>query len=204
MEEKKSRKKAGVSVGTIIAIFAIAFILIFSMPSPRLVNEDGSWQIIWSGNLVSAAENNPGAGATGFLEFFVINHTASPDTVYAQNTSTTLETWCDAVNLGYASADEFNIEIAHSVTFDLLCKVRFNKTHAWNGTAFIDSDTRVNITCTGDVTIADETGTNVVGHNDSGLDYIWINVYWDNSGSGYSINKDDTFDVTEISIEAKF
>jgi len=203
-EKKKGYKKAGVSLGTVAGVAIVATLLILTGPTPRIVNEDGVWQIVWGGNLVSAAENDPGAGASGFLEIFFVNHTATPTTTYTQNTSATIEGWCTAANLGFASADEFNVEIAHSVTFDIVVRVRFNQTHAHNGSDFVDGDTRVNITCSGDLTIADVTGTNVVSHNDSALDYIWINVYWDNGGAGYSINKDETFDVDEISIEAKF
>ena len=206
-EKKKGYKKAGVSLGTVAGVAIVATLLILTGPTPRIVNEDGVWQVVWEGNLASAAENDPGAGASGFLQIFFINHTAAPATAYDENTSATLETWCTANMPGktpYASADEFNVEIDHSTTFDILVRVRFNQTHAHNGTAFVDSDTRVNITCSGDLSIADATGTNVVSHNTSGGTFIWINVYWNNGGAGYSINKDETFDVDEISIEAKF
>ena len=191
-------KKASIIFG-----FVVAFLLVMSNIQLQLNNE-GSWKIVWDGNLVSAAENDPGSGASGFLEFFIINHSATPATAYNENDSAVLEGWCTAANLGYASADNFNIEVAHSVTFDIVVRVRFNKTNCWDGAKFIGSRTRVNITCSGDLVISDVTGTNVESYNNTGQNFIWINVYWDNGGAGYSINADDTFDVSEISIEAKY
>lgn len=205
-KDKKLRyKKAGISWGAVASIVIVTLVIIATAPKPELkVNDDGEYHVIWSGNLVSAAENNPGSGASGFLEFFIINHSAAPASAYDENDSATLEGWCTAANLGYASADSFNIEAAHSTTFDIVVRVRFNKTHCWDGAQFIGTRTRVNITCSGDLVISDVTGTNVESYNNSGQDYIWINVYWNNGGAGYSINADETFDVTEISIEAKY
>lgn len=209
MESKKDKSKKKATIYGSLAVVAIvvfaAWTIMFHIPKPVIEpTDEGTWHVIWRGSLADAAENDPGAGASGFLEIFYVNHTASPATAYDENTSTTIEGWCTAANLGYATADEYNIEISHSVTFDIVVRVRFNKTHCWNGTDFIGSRTRVNFTASGDLTIADETGTNVETDNSSAKSYIWINVYWDNSGSGYSINADETFDNDEISIEAKY
>lgn len=205
----KEFRKKGVRAGVVASIIVLSLLAYFTLPRPILEqdNDDGTWHIIWKGSLAEAAENDPGAGATGFLEIFFINVSATPSQTYTQNDSSVYESWCTAYMPGktpYASTDNFNVEIEHNKAFTILGRFRFNRTHAHNGTIFRDADCRVNITTTGAIVINDVTGTNVVSHNVSTENYIWINVYWDNGGAGYTINKDQSFDVTEISIEAKF
>lgn len=206
--KKTNRKKAGKSLSMVFAVTVTLLLIVFSMPQPVLVEDEGTYRVIWKGNLASAAEGNPGSGASGFLEIFYVNHSGAPAGAYEENTSATIEGWCTA-GYGYASADNFLLQISSAVTFDIVVRVRFNKTHAWETDKFIDTDCRVNITHTGldGNAISDVTGTNVITHNDSSDEYIWINVYWDNSGSGYTIAAGGTWDsnqCTEISIEAKY
>jgi hypothetical protein len=120
------------------------------------------------------------------------------------NTSATLETWCDAANLGYASADDFNTELAHSVLFDIVIKVRVNKTHAWDGAKFVDAWVRMNLT-SADLGIGALSAMekNVLT-NDSGDDYIWIMFYYDFSNAGYDLSKDQSADITAIRLEAYY
>jgi hypothetical protein len=209
-EERKIKVKAGIRPGLVIGLIVVSLFVMYSMPHPYIEpgNEEGTWQIIWKGSLAEAAENDPGAGASGFLEIFFINHTATPNTAYTQNTSTTLESWCVANMPGktpYASADSFNVELDHTTTFDILVKVRYNKTEGpWNSTIWNNASWRVNITLTGSITITDATGTNVELVNDSAKAFYWGNVYWNNAGAGYALPADGTATVTEISIEAKY
>lgn len=207
-EKKKSLKKAGASVGTILGVAFITSMLLFTGQTPKLENDEGTWQVVWSGNLVEAAEADPGSGASGFLEIFYVNHSEDPVAAYEENTSATIEGWCTA-GYGYATTDEFDLQLSSAVTFDIVVRARFNKTHAWETDKFIGSDVRVNITHTGldGNPISDENGTRVETHNDSSDEYLWCNFYFNNNGDGYSIaaggaradNK-----CSEISIEAKF
>lgn len=202
-------KKAGVRLGLVVGLVIAMFLVYATFPTPELVmdEETEQWNIVFKGSIAEAAESNPGAGASGFLEIFFTNHSGSPATAYSENTSATLESWCVANMPGktpYASADSYNLELDHSVAFDIVVKVRFNKTHAWNGSAFIDGDTRVNITFSGGgVVIADVTGTNVVVRNDTSDQFIWVNVYWA-AGAGYDLDKSGTSTNSEISIEARY
>jgi hypothetical protein len=203
-KERIKGKKVGVSFATVFTIATVIMLIIMTVPKPVLEDD---WKIVWIGNLASA-EGDPGAGGSGFLEIFYINHTATPGTAYDENDSSVLEGWCTA-GYGYATADEFKLEIDYTKTFDILGRFRWNKTHAWNGTAFIGADCRVKITHTGlnGNPIANVTGTLVITRNVSTEDYIWGNVYWNNGGAGYTIAKNSPYTdnkCTQLCQEARF
>lgn len=205
-------KKRSSRLGLIVGVAIIAFLLYTSVISNIQVKQkEGKWQVLWEGSLAEASEGNPGTGASGFLEIFFVNHSGSPATAYDTNTSSLMETWANA-NMGtgvgnaWANADSFNLQLKHSTTFDVVVRVRYNHTHAWDGVKFVDADTRVNITASGGgVTISGTvSGTNVVSYNNTGMAYIWINVYWTNGGAGYQLTKGGTCTVSSISIQAKY
>jgi len=208
MENIGKKKRTGLVVMLVVGmLFAVSSGLV---PHLHQDTQTEEWQVIWKGNIATAAESTPASGATAFLEIFAINHSASPGTDYARNTSSDFETWCDANGLGYANADEFNEEIASEVSFDFLVRARFNKTHCWDGSKFIDTRCRIKMTVTSDdwldgENIADVEGTLVVSYNNSGANFIWVNCYWDaDDTNGYQLSDDGTITVSEISIEAKF
>jgi len=201
---KEGTKKITIRLGVVSGIVIAVFLASLMTPVPVMEEGQVRWRTIYRGAL---AEADPGSGESGFLEIFFINHTTTPGTAYKQNTSASLEAWCVANMTGktpYATADNFNVSLQHSVYFNIVVRCRFNKTHAWNGTMFMNNSCRVNITLTGDITISDVTGSNVETRNDTSESYIWINTYWDNSGAGYILWKDETADITEISIEAQY
>lgn len=213
-EIKKSfSKKAGVGWGTIISIVIVGMLFATgSLPIPMIKNNEGTWHLVWEGSLAEAAEANPGSGASGFLEIFFVNHTTTPTTTFLQNTSATIEGWCDANLLpagvathAYATADNFNLQLKHSTTFDIVIRVRYNKTHAWDGSKFIDGDTRVNITCAGFATMSDVIGTNVVSRNNTGDSYLYVNVFWQDAdggtGTGFTLSKGAVWSANTISIK---
>jgi hypothetical protein len=207
---KEYFKKRGVHLAVICGVFCVSFMIAAQMYTPTLKYEP-TWHIVWEGSLAEAAEGNPGAGASGFLEIFFINHSAAPATAYDDNTSGTYETWANA-NLGsgvgnaWANADAFNLQIKHSVAMDVVVRARWNRTNAFNGTMFRGADCRINITASGGgITISGATsGTNVVSKNTSTNDFIWINVYWNNAAAGYVLSKGGTCTISMISIQAKY
>lgn len=201
-ERKNNSSKAGKGTGLVI-LLVVGMFLAYNALNPQLQVDEHGYHIIFEGNLAQAAEGNPGAGASGILEIFFINHSAGND--YAsENTSATLETWCTANGLGYASADDFNVELSHSVLFDIAIKVRVNKTHAWDGSKFMDVWVRMNIT-SADLGIGADTAMDKsVLQNDSGENYIWLMFYYDFSGSGYDLSKDESADITSIKLEAYY
>jgi hypothetical protein len=212
---KENIKRRWSSIATIIGIFLICFVLVFQVPQPRLKTVP-TWHVIWEGSLAEATEANPGAGASGFLEIYFINHTATPTTAYDTNTSSLFETWCNAsldadgaagtTNHAYATADNFNLTVKWGVAMDVVCRARWNRTHAYDGSKFIGSDCRINITMAGGgITILGTTsGTNCISENQTDETYIWINVYWTNGGAGYVLNKNGISLVSQISIQAKY
>jgi len=165
-----------------------------------------------------AAEGNPGAGASGFIEIYFVNHTVTPNTAYAHNTSSDFETWANAnvAASGYnawANADNFLCQLKYGVLFDIVVRVRWNKTHAWDGAKFIGANVRVNITLTGFGTagMTDIVGTGIVSYNNTGAWAIWENWYWQDAdggtGVGFSILKGSPWTankITEIKIWAKY
>jgi hypothetical protein len=199
--KKTNVKKAGAGLGTIVGIIIIGVMLVTSIiPHPKLIDDEGTWHVIWEGSLASATENvSIGAAAGGFLEIFFVNHSAAPSTAYKFNTSTLYEGWADANmragTTGHAHSynDSFKLQLKHSTLFDIVIKCRFNKTQCWNGTAFILSDTRVNITCAGFATMADIVGTSDDTGNSSANNFLWTVTYWqDNNGgtgTGFTLAK---------------
>jgi len=202
----KDIKVKSIRVGLVLALVCAMFV-VGMMPHPTIQNDDKGWHVVWEGSLsdyVYAAEANPGAGVSGILEIFIINHTASPDTAYDENSSSDMESWCTAAGLGYCNADDSNIDIAHTTDFDIVVRVRGNQTICHDGSQFMDSYLRVRIT-SADLSIgADTEMTGVVSQNSSGNTYLWMNFYEDNSGSGYSISRDETAEITSIKFEAYY
>jgi len=224
-DKKSFYKKAGVSFGIIVSVFVIGMFLTTQViPFTKIIQDANNtvkiggfdtyiptWHVIWEGSLAEAAEANPGTGASGFLEIFWINHTATPATAYLQNTSATLEAWCVANMPGltpYASADNFNVQIASNKLFDIVVRCRWNKTVCfdYNKNMFIGVDVRVNISVSGGgITISGaSSGTNVNSYNSSTANYLWTNTYWNSGGTGYYIQKGGTSTVAYISLQARY
>jgi len=184
-------------------IIGVMFCLIWmgAGPYPQLRDDGKSWHIIWEGSFGQAAEAELTSGAGGILEIFFVNHSGSALT---ENTSATIEGWCDDNGLGYASADDFNVELAHSTLFDVGIKVRGNKTQCWRSDKFYDTDLRVRWT-SADLSVgADTAMTGVILDNSTDNTYLWMMFYDDNSGSGFSLSKDASVDITSIKFEAYY
>jgi len=202
-KNKVEYKKAGVRMSIVVAlVIGMAFAFV-AFPHPELVFEDGkNWHVVWEGSFAEAAEADPGAGSSGILEIFFVNHSASNCT---ENTSGTVEGWCDSNNLGYASADDFNLEIAHSVDFDIAIKVRANRTHAYRTDKFFDSDVRIRLTSSDLSIAADTVITGYVLQNGSSDNFIWM--MFETKGkpaSGFSLSKDGSADITSIKFECYY
>jgi hypothetical protein len=212
---KEYFKKKGVRWGVLFGVMAVAFLLSTQMiPTPKLEKEP-QWHILWEGSLAEATEASPAAGASGFLEIFFVNHTAIPATAYDTNTSSEMESWANTsldadgatgtTNHAYAIADNFNLTVQWGEAMDIVIRVRFNKTHAFDGSIFQNTSCRVNLTTTGGgIVIAGTTGTNIVSSNATDHTYIWINCYWNNAHSGYTLSKNGICLITTISIQAKY
>lgn len=194
-----NKKKAGFRAGFIIALVIGMTFAYLTLPTPKL--DTKSWHIVWEGNMAQADEANPGAGAGGILEIFFINHT---DAVTTQNTSATIEGWCDAAGLGYVSADDFNTELAHSVAFDVCVRVRGNETMCDRGGNWFPADLKVEWT-SADLGIgADTAMVGVVSYNNTAANYLWMNFEDDNADAGFTLPKDASYDITSIKLSAYY
>lgn len=199
--EKKSFFKASVFIMLVIGIVMGAFY--YDIVTHQEVK---SWHVVMEWTPVDPvyAEANPGAGASGFLEIFIMNHTGTDDNAYKQNTSATIEGWCDAAGLGYCNADDSEIDIAHSTNFHVLVRVRGNATHCKSGATWYDTDLRVRWT-SADLSVgADTVMTGYATHNASASTYLYMNFWDNNTGSGYSISKGATAEITSIKFEAYY
>ncbi|RLG44518.1 MAG: hypothetical protein DRN81_04415 [Thermoproteota archaeon] len=150
------------------------------------------------------ADANPGAGASGILGIYFINHSAGND--YATvNDSSTLETWCTANNLGFINADDFTVDIAHSVSFDVVTRTRGNRTHAYNTDKFFHTDLNVTWTSSALSVGADTAMTRAVASRNETVDnFIWQNFYDDNSGSGFTIGKGSANVIDDVKFDALY
>jgi hypothetical protein len=198
-----NKKKAGIRVGLILALVIGMTFAYITLPSPQLIQDPNtkSWHVIWESNLASAAEANPGAGAGGILEIYFVNHT---DTVTTQNTTATIEGWCTAAGLGYASADNFNTELAHSVAFDVCVRVRGNETMCDRGGNWFPADLKVEWT-SADLSVgADTAMVGAITLNNTALPYLYMNFEDDNGDAGFTLSKDGTAQITSIKFSAYF
>ena len=191
--KKIELKKASVLVMFIVGILFgfICYDILVNEPVPMK-----KWHVLFKGTLLEAlAEASPGAGASGFLEVFFINHSVGNDYIDV-NTSATLEGWCTANNLGYATADDTEVDLAHSTNFDIAIKVRGNATHCKDGATWMDTHLNVTITWS-DETMTDaqpdhQTTSGHADFNNTAWDYLYVIFAWDNSNSGFTISKGET------------
>ena len=156
-------------------------------------------------SLSPLGEADPGDDATGILSIFGLNYSETPGDVL-QGNGTDWE-----ANIGnnvswYADSDGFSEDSNADEGFYFVVRVRVNKTHCWDSgdNQFVHTRVRVNITTSGDETIAGTSGTAVVSQNSTSDDYIWINYYWDDGDNGYRVTTDGSITISEIKLECKY
>ncbi len=177
---RDSISRKALAVTTVFAIATAIFGAYISLPE-----EAGMGTLT-----VSAAPNDPGTGASGFLEVFIVDHDSGP---YTSNISEG-----DANVIGYANSDSFSIDIPHSTAFDIVVWTRANTSDANDG-SWNTSLIRCNMTATDlGITTLTSMSEEQIGTNST---YIWVNYYLDNGGSGYTINRDETANIDEILYE---
>lgn len=217
MEKKGRIKQAGVTLGTTIAILVvIGIVLNANFGNIVQPTEKEEWQMIYRWTPLGA-ENDPGTGASGFLQIFCINNTADMNTSMYENDSNVLMSWCDANMVAHnssATADAFSVEIESEKTFAIVIRCRFNKTNCGQGSDFWDTrtDCQLTMSCTSwndgndeANTSARDVGAAVVSSNNSAHDFIYINFCWNaDDDAGYQLSDDATLTITEIYIEGKW
>lgn len=200
MKEKKyGLMKAGVL--TSLCVLGISLLLILSYTSPEIPNVPGrvmrykeiglDWLGTYSGT------------ASGVNESFVYAHQNLPNTIYNVNISNTSAS-CYAHS--FYNDTHGGSNVPYSTVFDILVMVRWNVTHAWNGTAFDPTYTRGYCNCT----LLGVTGVlmnqTLIG---SDATYVWYMYYLQDSdggatGSGFTISKGQNITSCSFNFEAYY
>ncbi|MDH7506267.1 MAG: hypothetical protein QHH15_00565 [Candidatus Thermoplasmatota archaeon] len=199
--KKESRsvvKKAGVV--TFLVIGFICGISIVAMLDTSLKPPLKTWHVVseFKPGFPLGDEANPVGG--GILEIFFHPHSSTPGTTYAVNDSSVLE----SASYAWANADNFNLEIPHTVTFDVVVRVRGNRTQCWRNNMWWDSDLKVEWTCADFGVSTDTLMTGVVTANNTGYSYLYMNWYDNNNGAGFSLSKDEIVNIQSIKFSAYY
>jgi len=211
MKDRKKRNRSKFGYG-LIAVLVIGMVFGYmTIPRPVLqVDEDtGEWHIVWEGNLASAAEANPGTGASGFLSVYFHPHQATPHASYFENSSSNLESNCTTNSLGFANADDTEVDLAHSTTFDVVVRARGNVSNCQVGGTWFDTNLKVQWT-SASLAVSADTELSLVGgnasatSNDSAFTYMYMNFWDDNGGTGYTISQDQSLEITSIKLLAYY
>jgi len=218
-KDKEKYRKVGIRSGVVSAIVIVMLIFAFNMPKPTIEmieTEDGkSWHVAWEGTLAQAmgdAENSTaGYNGTAIRGIYFVNHTETPLNTYAQNDSDVLQNYSNASNLAYSGEDNFYLEMAHSVNFDIVVRVSGNKsmcgTNLSGDGVFIDTYLRLNITATGTPLLitALTPAHGVVTHNVSTEYLMYKNFYLNDTDAGtFTLSKGQSCDLTVIRLEAYY
>lgn len=180
MEKISNKFKAG-GLLTLVAVgFIAASLFLFQFQSSVVVEP------VWMEEfpLKPLRDADPGVGASGVLTVFCYPHSGDPGVTYVSNIT---DGW-------YAQGDDNNTHIGSDVpydtAFDVVYKVRWNKTHAYNVT-----DTEwwlgwvkgfANSTVLGAASVA------MLEYNITGCvatDFVWVHYVDNNGGAGYTINR---------------
>ena len=210
MKNKKRVKKASLNLG-LISLLVIGTLFIFSaqLYTLRVEVDEKGYHVIWEGTLAEAAEADPGSGASGFLSVYFHPHQATPHASYMENSSSNLESNCTTNGLGFANADDQEVDLAHSTTFDVVFLVRGNATHCKVGGTFYDTNLKIQWTCADLSVGADTELTHLAGEgnavsNNTDYEFLRMTFWDDNSGSGFTISQDQTVEITSIKLLAYY
>lgn len=206
---KKENKKKMYKAGLVSLVFVgfVGAILIMTQVGNVIPEQEKvrSWHMVaeWTPLSPLFADADPGAGAGGILNIFMVNHSSVGN--LTENTSATVEGWCDANDLGYCNADDSEVDIAHSTDFDFGIKVRANATQAKRAAVWFDTDVRVRVTSADLGLSADTVLTGHILQNNTNDDYIWMMFETKaDDTNGFSISKDSTNEVTSIKFECYY
>lgn len=134
-----------------------------------------------------------GDGEGGVLQVYIWTHQGTPAVAYAENLS-------NASGDCFAHANTLNEQMTGNVpydtAFDILYKVRVNTTQAYNstGSKWELDWVRSNLTCAS-LSIGAETAMAEVEIVNN-TNYMWVNYYLNNGGSGYTITHGQNVNMT--------
>jgi hypothetical protein len=176
-----------------------AFLIVGAITGAMIMTNILAPEVMRSWRPVSA-EANPGEGASGMLEIYIYPHAATPATTYNANLSTD-----DAYAYGEAWDGSLTGNVPYDTAFDIVIKVRFNTTHAYNSTASDwDMDYIQAIINSTDLSITPNQLMDKIEITNN-TEYIWVHFYFqDDGGSGFTYGAGETVTVDEVRLQAYF
>lgn len=220
IKSKAGGLRAGLIVSVIIGLLTWSLLMPYAPTQDNELNTNNdkemTWHTLWKGDLSAlASEYALGAGTSGITQIFFHNNTALPNNTYSTNNTYALEADCNASKLGFASADDFYTELAHSVNFDIVVRIRANQTICANSTGaygvFNGARLRVNITSAALVLGTLTPCLRVETANTTGNEYFYANYFINWTGgtytpvaTGFQIAADSSNTITEIRFEAYY
>lgn len=210
--KKDKVKKTATIFGIIVAFLFVSFTYGYDVPDVENIkdltivnikNDDvAEWQVIAEINSYNyrLGENSPTGG--GWLSTFALDYAETPGTCLLSNaTNGAYNNWGNVS--GYVDTDDTITDLVSNDPFYPVVRCRFNQTQCHDDGKFKDTRTMVNLTLSGDETLAETTGTCVVSFNSTSADYIFCNYYWDDEVDGYRITDDGSI-AWSIKILAKY
>jgi len=197
MKEKiKKAVKAGSVLSTIIVGAIVGIMIMFQVGN--VVTETLIHQRMW--NVLALGDAVPGAGLAGVLRIYIMNHNTSVGVQYTQNISIT-----QGKIRGYVDVNNTGMNINYSVAFDVIIKVRWNKTLAYNSSSHVWNLNWVNVTMTCSkwgIVNTSMTESNISGCTTQS--YIWVNYYMNNTAVGYTLAKGDRVPTLRFYLRAYY
>jgi hypothetical protein len=139
----------------------------------------------------------PGATNTsGVNESFIYPHQTTGSTSYNVNISNSTAYAYTGTNNTHAGSN-----VPYSTAFDIVVMVRWNMTHAWDGTAFNSTYTRAYCNCSGLSISSVQMTQQLIGYDAM---YVWYNYYLNNTAAGYTISKGQNVTSCSFNFEAYY
>jgi len=207
--EKEKPKYKQVRYGIVVALVIGMMVSYMTLPHPVLEQDEDtkSWHIVWQGSLAQAAEADPGNESSWILSIYLHPHQTDIGG-YLENSSSNLETNCTDAGLGYANADDTEVDIAHSTSFDIVVRVRGEADHCKVGGVWFDTNLRVTVDGTNlggtDEVLTLDAGEAKTTANNSDYTFLYMNFFHTKAGAGFTISQDQTIEVGEIFFEAYY
>jgi len=208
-DKEQKYKKAGITWSVVTAVALAVLVVFANFPKVEIVDDE--WQVVWKGNIASAAENDPGAGVSGWLATFQLDYAETPGTCLLSNaTAGGYDAWGNVS--GYVNADDTEADLGSENGAYFVIRARFNDTVCGDAGILSAYRTRCYLTVSGDETIANwmlyGNDTNIGGGGGGFIskntsNYLWINFAYDDGADGYRI-KDDGSLVWNITLYAKY
>ena len=129
MKNKKQYLKAGGVISSFAIALVIAMLSLQSITQTVIheaVVEPREWDLVPMGDI------DPGGAASGVLNISVVKHGLYP---YNANITRNASMFAWSGYGGEANNTEIGINVPFGVKFDIVAKVRWNKTHAFNTTS---------------------------------------------------------------------